>query len=72
MSRIAWEAHQRLDALLEMLSDESGGGPGSVDTDHLNALREAPPGHSKRIAEAHREGRGPPETPEDRGGGSDD
>ncbi|WP_058826728.1 hypothetical protein [Haloferax sp. Q22] len=58
--RSAWEAHQRLDALLSMLADESAGGPGSVDPNHLDALRRAPIGRARDIAQAHANNAEPP------------
>lgn len=67
---------EQFDALLAMLTDDGGGGPGSVDPEHVAALRRVRGfDASKKIAQAHREGRGPPEDlggrgpPENGGGG---
>lgn len=60
--RAGWRADQRVDALLAMLADEGGpGGAGTVDPRYLEAVRDAPVGRASEVAEAHAEGRGPPD-----------
>lgn len=58
--RAAWEAHQRLDALLAMLEDDGAEPPGSVDVAYIAALRSAPAGQSEAVAQAHKDNADPP------------
>lgn len=53
---------ERLDALLAMLSDNQGGGPGSANREHLEAVQEVTDfGEAEQVAETHRNGEPAPD-----------
>lgn len=54
--------HERLQALLSMLTDDGRKPPGEVDPEHVDAIREArEPGEGRQVAQAHRNGEAAPD-----------